>query len=169
MAYFNAEMDVDNLKIIITCDTFWSCTCDGNILLSKFSGIGNDEIDLLSDGNTWFYGGTVRFGYGDEHCDYPELQVAYNDYCVINSFPNYILCNGVRTIYFPYETNVDVFQVNLGSAIDRWEVANDGGHQYFVEGNNIIIVANTTNDFVIKPTNCNDSTKYLYIVMVRSE
>ena len=174
MATFKAEMDVDNLKILITCDTFWACTCDGNILLSKFSGIGDDEIDLLKDGNTWLYNGNITFTYGDEHCYYPVLQIAYNDFCTISTIPSYLLCvddnnNTKNVLYFKYSTQYDTFSFTVDSAIDRWELYDTGGHTYFISGNDIMIVANTTNDFVIKPTDCDDETKYVYVIMVKSE
>ena len=44
MYYFKAEQDKN--KITISSNTHWDCKVEGDCLLSKRSGIGNDTIEI---------------------------------------------------------------------------------------------------------------------------
>lgn len=183
MSKFNFRVTDDT--IIIESDTYWSCRCDGNILLSKYSGIGDDVIDLLKHEDIKYHVGHVYFTYGDERCEYPYELIQYKNNCIIlDTTPMWTLCDddSTKVIFFKYKDESDTIRIKVhppnieyiydknGNLIEvdkGWKVVDDGGHVYFCNDNEILIVANTDNDFVIGASKCEDDSKYIYIKLTK--
>ena len=177
----NFSVDIVNDTLVIKCDTYWSCKCEGNIMLSKYSGIGDDIIELLNHEEMKYHEGYVYFTYGDERCEYPYKLVQYRNDCItIDTMPMWTLCNDEKTkvLFFNYKHETDTFRFKVhppnveyeydeeGKLIkyDKgWDVVDDGGHVYFYNDNEVLLVANTDKDFVIGATGCEDKTKHIYI------
>lgn len=164
--HFNINVDLDNKKIVVICNTYWSCRCDGNILLSKYSGEGNGEIDIITVDELYWHDGNIYFTYGDERCDYPHTHIYFKNPCVtLNTYPKWILCNdnSTKALYFKYKHDTDTFKFYVDAPNNEWEIKDDGGHTYFHNDHEVLLVANNDEDFIIGMKGCDDTTKHIHI------
>ena len=101
MYQFNATLK-SNHTIEVESNTYWSCKVEGNFKLSKYDYSGDCVINIIIPDDIMFVEGTVYFSYGDERCKYPEIEVFLNNDCYIETYPNYVVCDDEKTIFFYY-------------------------------------------------------------------
>lgn len=171
---FNISFNEGAKQIYVMSDTHWSCSCRGDLLLSKYSGEGDDTIEILDVDGLWLYDGSIHFTYGDDRCDYPVLNVRFTQDCILETYPQYLLCDTPkgeveRVIYFPYDSERETFTIYIATPTSGgWEVHDDGGHIYFVDNGYLTVVAGSSEeDFIIKARNCEDETKYIKLRLTK--
>ena len=161
MANFSAYVTSSN-TISISSDTYWSCKAEGTFELSKYSGNGNDEIDVIFFDDITIANGRVIFSYGDGKCKYPDLTVFLNNNDYIETIPNYEICEGKRKINFFFDTPGETFYVSI-SCFDGWSVES---HEmpYIISGNEIMLIStDDDSELQIKPQN-NENIIYVKLI-----
>jgi hypothetical protein len=111
MYYFKATQDKN--KIIISSNTYWNCKVEGNCLLSKSNGIGNDVIEIKIPRELAYTSGKLKFSYGDERCQYPELEVFYVNDCYIETIPSYSVCGNGNILAIPFNHKNEMLTVTI--------------------------------------------------------
>lgn len=127
-------------KIFIVSNTYWNTAINGTIMLSKYSGEGNAEIEVLVAPDIPYGIGEVYFSYGMNYCtDYPQIHISIENKNFFKVEPNYVCLSGKGT------TAIATIFSNHGFKIQ-------GNNEKFYSilpfgGNKIIIISNTDNDF----------------------
>ena len=143
MYYFKAKQDGD--KIIISSNTHWNCKVDGNCLLSKCSGIGNDAIKVSIPRELPSASGSITFSYGDERCNYPEIDVFFLNDCYIRTIPSFSTCEEGNVLLMPfYYSREQLTLTVLSSGI--WTIKNMINCTYTINGDDLVIVPKGRND-----------------------
>lgn len=137
MYYFKAEQDRN--KIIISSNTHWDCKVDGDCLLSKRNGIGNDTIEIKVPRELTYVNGTLTFSYGDERCEYPSIDVFYINDCYIKTIPSYSVCENGNILVIPFNRPRELFTVTV-LANGLWTVKNLINCNTSINGNELVIV-----------------------------
>lgn len=171
MSKFTANFSLSKKIIDIESDTFWSCHCSGDLMLSKYSGIGDDTIDVIEVDDLLEYNGSVYFTYGDEKCEMYELKIYYANKCIIKTVPKYTVCinddgttRNVLHLNYNYDNEVIEIEINtLGEyTIDAYM-----DFIYFQEDNKIrFIPGENVGDIIIKPNKC-DTSDWIYIKLTK--
>lgn len=82
---YTFEPVLNGRTIQIHSNTYWTCDSDSNFKLSKNSGFGNDEIEIIVPETILNVYGVVTFSYGDERCKYPDITIRFANSCYINT------------------------------------------------------------------------------------
>ena len=146
MYFFSAEQVLN--KIVITSNTHWSCNVTGNCLLSKNSGIGNDEITILSQKELPYTTGQVTFSYGDERCDYPSIDVYLLNDCYIKTIPSYSICEKGNILVMPFYKPKEMITVKVMSN-GNWIINKKVNCNTVTNNDELVIIPNTTISFSI--------------------
>ena len=99
MDYFKATYDENEGTITIISNTYWSSKVEGNFMLSKYSGTGNDILAISSPKDIQIERGTIYFSYGKNSCvvSPPITVLAENsNYFSIN--PSYAVFHGKGSV-----------------------------------------------------------------------
>lgn len=138
MDFFNAKYSEG--KVFITSNTHWHTKIDGNFMLSKYSGEGDDVLDVIVDKDLSFANGNVQFSYGDDFCEnYPSIYVGYQNPKYFKIVPNYICLNGKGST-----ATVTVF------SNDNFKIPNISESYFSVlkyNENRLMIISNTDEEF----------------------
>ena len=121
MYYFEAIQDRN--KIIISSNAHWDCKVEGDCLLSKRSGFGNDTIEIKVPRELAYTSGSLTFSYGDERCVYPSLDVFYVNDCYIETIPSYSVCGTGNFLAIPFNHKNEMFTVTVLSN-GMWHIKN---------------------------------------------
>ena len=160
MDKFSADT-IDYKTIGITSNTSWECYSIGNFKLSKYSGNGNDTINVALPDDIKFGSGYVYFSYGTEKCDYPYITIASANDCFIETIPKYKICDNVKTAFLYYKNAGEIVDITIDT-VNQWSVSNGNGLTYFIEGNKLSIVTKDDDTFLtlsINPDNACDEFK----------
>ena len=158
--YFNVQLNGNTL--IVNSDTYWNCNAYGNITLSKYSGSGNAEIDVIIPIDIPIGVGSVTFSYGDERCDYPSIDVSIVNECYIVTEPMYTAKDGGNILLLPFDEEDEAITINVYSNGD-W-VHND--IDSYTNGNEFVIKTKNCKTIEIKP-NDSCSTNTVNILLVK--
>ena len=138
MDSFNAKYK--DGKIHIVSNTHWSTTVNGTIMLSMYSGEGNNDIDVLISPDIPFGSGDVLFSYGDNYCtNYPQLHIALENKDYFKVTPNYIYLKGKGSTATATIVSNNWYMIT-GAAQKNYTVLPYGSDK-------ILIISNTDNDF----------------------
>ena len=97
---YTFEAKLVDRKIQVFSNTYWTCDSDCNFRLSKNSGFGNDEIDIVVPETVLNAYGVVTFSYGDERCKYPTITIRFANNCYISTIPGFETCNDEKVITY---------------------------------------------------------------------
>ena len=128
--------------INVSANTYWSCEAIGNTFtLSKYSGVGNDEIKVNIPSSIPFADGSVIFAYGDDRCRKEELTIFANNNNYIVTEPSYFICvdDNVKMIKLFYSEPKEVHYVSV-QCFDGWEVESDT-IKYVKDDNSVMIIS----------------------------
>ena len=158
MYEFSAIHDDNTGKITITSNTYWSCTSEGNFMLSNYSGIGDDEIEIDVPQDVAVAEGTITFSYGDDRCIYPVMKIYEGNVCYIMTVPMFMMQNGKRHIYFHFENKGDIFPVEIMTStysMDSWQVK-ETNNAYAITSDDLLTLISKESDgyVIIGPKNC---------------
>ena len=158
MHRFSAIHDNNTGKITITSNTYWNCTSEGNFMLSKYSGVGNDEIEIDVPQDVAVAEGTVTFNYGDDRCAYPVIKIYEGNVCYIMTVPMFMTQNGKRHIYFHFEDKGNIFPVEIMTStysMDSWQVKETNNAYAIASDDFLTLISKEDNGYVIiGPKNC---------------
>ena len=143
MYYFKAYQDRN--KIIISTNTHWNCRVDGNCLLSKCSGIGNDIISITVPKQLVAVSGRITFTYGDERCNYPTIDVYYVNDCFIETIPAFSVCEEGNILVIPFYRVGEMIKVIVLSN-DIWTVGNIANCKMITKGDELVIIPTSISD-----------------------
>jgi hypothetical protein len=145
--YFDAQLSGNT--IVIKSDTFWSCNTYGLIILSKYSGSGNTNIDITIPEDVQYYSGEVVFSYGDEKCEYPSMNVYLSNYCWIKTEPMF---DENRHLFINFENDNEMVSLKVFSN-GIWKAIGEGTYK---DGDKLLIAAKNGKKIKIYPSfNCN--------------
>ena len=143
MYYFKAEQE--GSKIIISSNTHWNCKVDGNCLLSKCNGIGNDVIKIIVPRELPSASGAITFSYGDERCSYPEIDVYLLNDCYISTIPSYSVCKEGNVLLIPFYYSSEKLTITvLSNGI--WTTTNLTNCKIVINGDELVIIPKNKND-----------------------
>ena len=146
--YFDAQLSGNT--IVIKSDTFWSCTVDGSIILSKYSGEKDDNLQILTTKKDMqFYYGKIFFTYGDDKCDYPSIDVYVTNDCWIITEPMF---DENRHLIINFENDNEMVSLKVFSN-GIWKAIGEGAYK---DGDKLLIAAKNGKKIKIYPSfNCN--------------
>lgn len=171
MSKFTANFSLTKKNIDIESDTFWSCHCSGNLMLSKYSGIGDDTIDILEVDDLLEYNGSVYFTYGDEKCEIYELKIYYVNGCIINTVPKYTVCieddgSSKNVLHLSYKYPNEVIELEINT-LGEYTIEAYADFISFKEDNKVrFIPGESVGDIIIKPKGC-DVNNWIYIKLTK--
>lgn len=144
--YFDAQLSGNT--IVIKSDTFWSCTVDGSIILSKYSGSGNTNISITIPYDMQYCNGKVIFSYGDGECDYPSIDIFLTNDCWIRTEPMF---DNNKNISMPFENDNEIVSLKVFSN-GVWKAFGEG---VYCNYNELLISAKNGKNVKIFPSfNC---------------
>ena len=147
MQFFEAKQTGN--KIAISSNTNWSCRVVGNCLLSKCNGVGNDEITILVPKELASSSGRITFSYGDERCEYPELDVFLVNDCYISTIPSFSVCDEGNVLLIPfYRKGEMLFVTVLSNGI--WSVTSKINCTATVNSDSLVIYTTEKLDGLIE-------------------
>ena len=136
---------------------------DGNCLLSKCSGIGNDTIKIIVPKELVSVSGTITFSYGDEKCKYETIDVFVVNDCYISTIPSYTICEEGNVLVIPYYKINEVLNMTvLSNGI--WTIYKPINCRTIINGDNLTIVPTSKmgGSFEISPNiGCKDNIVYV--------
>lgn len=154
MDYFKATYDENEGTISIDSNTYWSSKIEGNFMLSKYSGNGNDNLVILTPEDIQLERGTIYFSYGKNSCvASPPISVLTenNNYFSIN--PSYAVFHGKGSVATIVVNSTNGYKItNQDASIFR----------ILEYGNNkLMIISNTDDSFnkYIEVRNMSSNTK----------
>ena len=150
MYYFEAIQDSN--KIIISSNAYWDCKVEGNCLLSKRSGFGNDYIEIKVPKELAYASGKLTFSYGDERCVFPSLEVFYVNNCFIKTIPSYSVCENENILAIQFSHKNEMFTVTVLSN-GLWYTKNMINCNVVKKGDELVIIPleNTNGSLEIVP------------------
>lgn len=144
MIEFEANL-INDYTIEILSNTSWEAFSIGDFRLSKYYGNGNDTIRIIVPDDIYMADGVVRFKYGDEKCTYPTIDIVYTNKCYVETTPNYVTCNGEKTVFLFYNYNKEILEFKLSPNMSNYNVINNG-YTIFQEDNNVFKVISDVNN-----------------------
>ena len=159
MYTFEAIYNNDN-TITVKSNTFWSCTVEGNFMLSTYDGLANEEgidIDIIIPYEIPIVEGTVTFTYGDDRCKYPEIYVYQVNNCMLYVNPTPV----DNKIFFNYNRSGETMTLRIKTAYnssDAWQVdVLDGDAKIFTTNDSLFIIAGENNSSIkVSASYCNN-------------
>lgn len=137
---YTFEPVLNGRTIQIHSNTYWTCDSDSNFKLSKNSGFGNDEIEIIVPETILNVHGVVTFSYGDERCKYPDITIRFANSCYINTVPGFEKCNGENVITYLFTTTRQPFTTQITTS-DGWKVTTSDNVKYLIYDNYIMVIS----------------------------
>lgn len=140
MDYFKATYDENEGTISIVSNTYWSSKVEGNFMLSKYSGKGNDILVILPSEDIQIERGTIYFSYGKNSCLVsPPITVLTESSNYFSINPSYALFHGKGSVATIVVNSANGYKItNQDSSIFRTlEYGN----------NKLMIISNTDKEF----------------------
>lgn len=166
MYQFNATLK-SNHTIEVESNTYWSCKVEGNFKLSKYDYSGDCVINIIIPDDIMFVEGTVYFSYGDERCKYPEIEVFLNNDCYIETYPNYVVCDDEKTIFFYYEDARETFNISV-LCFGQWN-ARSSNLDYITTNNELIVISPDSDEgeLTITPQNDCNGENVIHVKLIK--
>lgn len=149
----------------------------GNFILSKYSGIGNAQLDMNVPKELPFANGEVIFSYGDERCTYPSIDVFIINDCYIRTEPMYNECSisvtnekyeNRRILKLVFKEDGDAISVKIYTN-GIWTETHTSGINTYTSGDELFISAKEGTITITPNIGCGDDTKVYIILEKKTE
>ena len=140
MDYFKATYDENEGTISIASNTYWVSKVEGNFMLSKYSGIGNDTLAISAPEDIQLERGTIYFSYGENSCIVsPPITVLTENSNYFSINPSYAVFHGKGSVATIVVNSANGYKIT-NNDLSTFRTLEYGG-------NKLMIISNTDNSF----------------------